>query len=65
MTEEEALKEEVEQFKQCCGSCIEFTSFHATAGFCKLEKCRCICKNPKLMIDMFDSKCDKWKYNSI
>jgi hypothetical protein len=60
---EEDRKQETEAFMKCCGSCINFASYMATAGFCKIAECNCICKNPKAMIDMFDTKCDKWVVN--
>ena len=58
--EEDALKKEKEDFLLCCGSCLNFSSFYAEAGFCKIADCNCVCKNPKAMIDMFDEKCEKW-----
>lgn len=61
-TEDDRQKEN-EAFMQCCGSCINFDSYMATAGFCRISDNNCICKNPKAMIDMFDEKCDKWALN--
>lgn len=58
--EEKALQEEKDAFLETCGSCINFASFHATAGLCKIASCNCVYKNPKAMIDMFDNKCSSW-----
>jgi len=59
--EENAEREEKEALKQCCGSCENFVSLMVEAGLCKLNNDKCLCKNPKTMIDMFDPKCSKWK----
>jgi len=61
--EQEALRLEQKDFLQRCGSCLNFAAFMAEAGFCKIEKCNCLCKNPKAMIDMWNDKCDKWVAN--
>ena len=61
--QEAELEKERQAFMMCCGSCLDFVSFHATAGFCKSEENGCLCKNPKAMKDMFDPKCERWKLN--
>mgnify|MGYP003613682509 CR=1 FL=1 len=58
-TEEDRFKE-TEAFKQVCGSCINFSSYLAEAGFCKLNNLK-LC-DPKAMIDLWDNRCDKWVY---
>ena len=59
-TEEDRLAEEA-AFKLCCGSCENFISYHAEAGFCKISELKPC--DPKAMIDMFDLKCKEWKNN--
>lgn len=56
-TEEDRIKE-TEMFNNCCGSCLNFNNYLASAGFCKISKLN-VC-DPKAMIDMFDNKCNNW-----
>lgn len=60
---DEELKEEKESFLNNCGSCLKFVPFMESAGFCDIAECNCLCKNPKVIIDMFDDKCDNWAIN--
>lgn len=57
-TEEDRQKEHM-MFLSVCGSCLNFASFMAESGFCRIAKNNCVCGNPK-SIDMFDNKCEKW-----
>ena len=57
------LKFENDDFMRICGSCDNFFTFIASAGFYKLAKSNCLCRNPKAMIDMWDKKCNKWIIN--
>jgi len=60
---DEGLRKEREAFLEVCGSCLNFESFIAESGFCKIAECNCVCKNPKSMIDMWDKKCVEWVEN--
>ncbi len=57
-TEEDRQKEQ-EAWMTVCGSCINFISFHAEAGFCKLSTNK-PCED---MRDIWDNKCENWSFN--
>lgn len=57
------LADELKGYITTCGSCINFKHFAGEAGFCGIADYNCVCKNPKAIIDMWDSKCEKWVIN--
>lgn len=50
---------ETEAFNKVCGSCTHFISLMGEAGLCSIAENNCLCKNPKVMIDMWNNKCEK------
>lgn len=56
--------DEFKGYISTCGSCINFKHFMGEAGFCSIAEHNCVCMDPCVMIDMWDTKCDKWSGKS-